>query len=599
MQRGLMIPAPVVKEYDELFYERQRWSLPLPLQRRLGEAMEDWRKEDKTERLWNGDASLWTHDGEADWLGWLTAPEEQLGELDALLKVVADIQPTFFEHILLLGMGGSILCPELLAATFGRQPLYPQLAVLDSTDPDQIRRVVARLNLSRTLVVVSSKSGNTLETSILEEFFFEEVAMAINPLLASLRFVAITDPGSPLQRLAEAKHFKQVFSGSPTIGGRYSALSNFGTVPAALMGLDLGTLLTRSLAMVHACRPGPLLEENPGAMLGLILGVAGNNGRDKITLVTSPGLAALGGWIEQLLAESTGKSGKGLLPVLAEELAPPSLYRHDRLFCYLRQRDAPDLAQDAKLDALEEAGQPVVRIDICDKYDLGQEFFRWEFATAVAGSLLEINPFDQPDVESSKVATRQLMADYKRTGSLSEEQPLADEGALKLFADQRNAEVLTKLSFGQKSVAALLDAHLQRLELELGDFFALLAFVEMNEEYETRLDSIRTRIRDKCRVATTFGFGPRYLHSTGQFHKGGPNAGVFLQITCQHTVDVPVPGHRYTFGVVEAAQARGDFEVLAKRNRRLLRVHIGADVQRGLAELESQIVSLFKLNQPW
>ena len=587
-----MNPAFAFTHYGEPLYERQRWRLPVPLDRYLAEAMEDWRREGKTRRLWQGDASLWTSHDEANWLGWLTIAEEQLGDLDSLQKSVAEIQATGFEHVLLLGMGGSSLCPEVLSRTFGRLPLQPQLLVLDSTDPAQIRGVAGRLDLRRTLFIVSSKSGTTLEPNILKDYFYEETRKAVGPDLAGSRFVAVTDPGSPLHQLAETQRFRHVFPGSPDIGGRYSALSNFGMVPAAFMGLDVGGFLVRTLEMVNACRPDILLEENPGVMLGLLLGVAANHGRDKITLVTSPCIRTLGAWIEQLLAESTGKAGKGLIPVPDEDLAVPDVYAQDRLFCYIRQHDAPDLVQDAKLDALEEVGQPVVRIELRDKNDLGQEFFRWEFATATAGSLLAINPFDQPDVETSKVAARQLMAEYEAKGSLPDEPPLAEGDGLKLFADPHNAAELARLAYGQHSVTDLLSAHLQRLQL--GDYFALLAFVERSEEHKASLEAIRTVVRDRCGVATSLGFGPRYLHSTGQAHKGGPNTGVFLELTCDHPADVCVPGHRYTFGVVESAQALGDFNVLAERGRRLLRVHLGPDVRRGLATLRDQVISALK-----
>jgi hypothetical protein len=327
-------------------------------------------------------------------------------------------------------------------------------------------------------------------------------------------------------------------------------------------------------------------------MLGLILGVAASHGRDKITIVTSPGIRGLGAWIEQLLAESTGKSGKGLIPIADEELGVPGVYREDRLFCYIRHKEAPDLVQDARMDVIEGAGQPVVRIDFCDKYDLGQEFFRWEMATATSGSLLEINPFDQPDVEASKVATRQLVTEYETKGAFPQETPLAENDGLKLFADHRNAAELVRFTYGRKSISTLLIAHLERLRLD--DYFALLAFIEMNPANIALLETIRTHIRDQCWVATCLCFGPRYLHSTGQLHKGGPNTGVFLEITHDHSFDLPVSGHKYGFGIVEAAQARGDFNVLAERHRRILRVHLGSDVQRGLTTLRDVMLNILK-----
>jgi transaldolase/glucose-6-phosphate isomerase len=587
-----MIPAYSLARQKEPLFERQRWHLPVPLDRYLGEAMEDWRLEGKTRRLWQGDASLWTGRDEGDWLGWLTIAEDQLGELDGLLKAVGNILLGDFEQVLLLGMGGSSLCPAVLATTFGRLPLNPQLLVLDSTDPMQINRVATQLDFRKTLFVVSSKSGTTLEPILLKDYFWDETKKVFGADLTGSRFVAITDPNSPLQKLAETQYFRHIFFGSPAIGGRYSALSNFGMVPGALMGLDVGTFLARTLHMVHSCRPDVLLEENPGLMLGLILGVAGNHGRDKITIVTSPGIRSLCAWIEQLLAESIGKAGKGLIPIADEELGIPGVYRQDRLFCYIRQKDAADPAQDVRMDVIEQAGQPVVRIDFCDKYDLGQEFFRWEIATATAGSLLGINPFDQPDVEASKIAARQLVTEYETGGALSEEKPLADGNGLKLFADRRNAAELTRLTYGQTSIPALLSAHLQRLKF--GDYFALLAFVDMHPEFIAILDAIRTEVRDQCWVATCLSFGPRYLHSTGQIHKGGPNTGVFVEVTHDHSNDLPIPGHQYSFGIVETAQARGDFNVLADHHRRILRVHLGSDFQRGLTAFRDQMFRILK-----
>ncbi|MGC2255065.1 MAG: hypothetical protein WA563_11015, partial [Candidatus Acidiferrales bacterium] len=325
-------------------------------------------------------------------------------------------------------------------------------------------------------------------------------------------------------------------------------------------------------------------KENPGAVLGAILGTLAKNGRDKVTLIASPGVSDLGAWLEQLLAESTGKQGKGLIPVDREEIGPPEVYGNDRVFAYVRLESAPDASQDAKVAALEKAGHPVVRMSLRDTYDLGQSFFRWEIATAVAGSIIGINAFNQPDVEASKVATRNLTDQYEKTGSLPAEQAILQESGIKLFADDKNAAALASAAGNDKSLASYIRAHLARIKA--GDYFATLAYVEMNDANEASLQKIRHAVRDKKRVATCLGFGPRFLHSTGQAYKGGPNSGVFLQITCDDAVDLPVPGQKYTFGIVKAAQARGDFAVLAERNRRALRVHLGKDVQAGLAQLD-------------
>jgi transaldolase / glucose-6-phosphate isomerase len=369
----------------------------------------------------------------------------------------------------------------------------------------------------------------------------------------------------------------------PSIGGRYSALSNFGMIPAAGMGLDIDKFLDRTKRMVNACEPPTPVAENPGVLLGIILGSANKLGRDKVTLITSPGIGDLGAWLEQLLAESTGKIGKGIIPVDREALGSPEVYGNDRVFAYLRLDGGADPTQDAKVAALEKAGQPVVRIAVADTYDLGQEFFRWEIATAVAGSIIGINAFNQPDVEASKVETRKLTSEYESKGSLPAEKPVFEEAGFKLFTDPKNAAELAKAAGSNPSLASYLRAHLARIKA--GDYFAVLAYVEMNDSHEALLQSLRINVRDKKRVATCLGFGPRFLHSTGQAYKGGPNSGVFLQITCDDAVDLPVPGQKYTFGVVKAAQARGDFAVLAERNRRALRVHLGSDVAAGLRKL--------------
>jgi transaldolase/glucose-6-phosphate isomerase len=388
-----------------------------------------------------------------------------------------------------------------------------------------------------------------------------------------------------MQQVAERDRFRKIFFGVPSIGGRYSALSNFGMTPAAIMGLDLRRFLDSTMEMVRACGPAVPVDQNPGAILGAILGTLGNLGRNKVTIITSPAIHDLGAWLEQLLAESTGKLGKGLVPVDREQLGNAEVYGNDRIFVYLRLQGDADQAQNTAINTLKEAGQPIVVIDVADIYNIGQEFFRWEIATAVAGSLLKINAFNQPDVEASKIATRQITEAYEKTGKLPDETPILEEGGIKLFTDERNAANLKASAGKELSLAGLLRAHLT--QLGAGDYFALLAFIEMNGAHEKQLQAIRHAVRDSKHVATCLGFGPRFLHSTGQAYKGGPNSGVFLQITCDDAVDLPVPGQKYTFGVVKAAQARGDFQVLADRRRRALRVHLPADVGAGLEKLVS------------
>ncbi|MCU1221597.1 MAG: transaldolase, partial [Candidatus Angelobacter sp.] len=569
-----------------------RWEFSAPLSQAVQARLEDWQTGNKMARLWRGDASLWTGDDEDKWVGWLTIVEDELAQLKQLNDVAADAVNAGFTHALLLGMGGSSLCPEVLKITFGRQLGHPELHVLDSTDPAQIRSTESQIDLAKTLCIVSSKSGSTLEPNIFKQYFFDRMQQTVGNDKAGKHFIAITDSGSKMQQVAERDHFRKIFFGLASIGGRYSALSNFGLVPAAIMGLDVGKFLQRTNEMVQACKPEVPAEQNPGAVLGSILGTLGNLGRNKVTIITSPGIHDLGAWLEQLIAESTGKNGKGLIPVDRESLGAPEVYGDDRVFVHLRLANEPDTAQKQKLEGLRSAGHPVVEIELADRYDLGQEFFRWEIATAVAGSILKINPFNQPDVEASKIVTRQLTEAYEKTGKLPEETPVLDEGGIKLFTDERNAANLNTLTGNDRSLTGLLRAHLS--QLSHGDYFALLAYIEMNSPHEDLLQAMRHAVRDRKHVATCLGFGPRFLHSTGQAYKGGPNTGVFLQITCDDAKDLPVPGQRYTFGIVKAAQARGDFQVLADRQRRALRVHLPRDVEAGLEKLGRAVVDALK-----
>jgi transaldolase/glucose-6-phosphate isomerase len=562
---------------------RQTYKLPGPLAGAVASSLEEWKKNNKVARLWQKDASLWSGTDESNWLGWLTITEEQIAHIDALKKIAEDVKKARFKHALLLGMGGSSLCPEVLRMTFGKVKGYPELHVLDSTDPAQIKAIEAKVDLKSTICIVSSKSGSTLEPNIYKQYFFERVKAKVGEKEAGNRFIAITDPGSKLQQVAEADKFRKIFFGVPSIGGRYSALSNFGMVPAAVMGLDVAKFLKNTEEMVKACDPSSAADSNPGVVLGTILGVAANHGRDKITIVTSPGIFDLGAWLEQLIAESTGKIGKGIIPVDRERLAKPATYGNDRVFAYLRLESKPSKAQDAAVAALEKAGHPVVRITLPNTYNLGQEFFRWEIATAVAGSIIGINAFNQPDVEASKIETKKLTSQYETTGSLPPESPFFEEKGIKLFADEKNAAALK----GGAKLADVLKTHLSRLGA--GDYFAVLGYITMNPANEKMLQGIRHAVRDKKKMATVLGFGPRFLHSTGQAYKGGPNTGVFLQITCDDAKDLPVPGQKYTFGVVKAAQARGDYAVLAERGRRAVRVHLGKNLKSGLATLTKAV----------
>jgi transaldolase / glucose-6-phosphate isomerase len=567
---------------------QQKHSLPDELAKQVAQNVNDWRAAGKVRRLWQRDASLWTNSDEAQWLGWLDVAEKQIEKLADFKKFADEIRKENFTDILLLGMGGSSLCPEVLDKTFGQVPGLPRLHVLDSTDPAQIKATENKVNLAKTLFIVSSKSGTTLEPNIFKQYFFERVKQTVGADKAGSRFIAVTDPGSKLEKEAEADKFRYVFHGVPSIGGRYSALSNFGIVPGAAMGLDLAKFLDRTEEMVQACAASVPVESNPGVTLGIVLGTAAVSGRDKVTLIASPAIYDLGAWLEQLLAESTGKQGKGIIPVDRERLGSPEIYGKDRVFAYLRYEPSPDADQDAKVAALEKAGQPVVRIAISDTYDLGQEFFRWEIATAVAGSIIGIDAFNQPDVEASKVETRKLTSEYEKTGSLPAETAIFEQDGIKLFTDAKNSSALGSAS----SLADYLRAHLNRINA--GDYFAVLGYIQMNDAHEAKLQQIRHAVRDSKKVAGCAEFGPRFLHSTGQAYKGGPNSGVFLQITCDDANDLPVPGQKYTFGIVKAAQARGDFQVLAERGRRALRVHLGKEVNAGLATLSRAVAEALK-----
>jgi transaldolase / glucose-6-phosphate isomerase len=557
----------------------QLYMLPEKLEGLVEASLDDWKKNDKVRRLWQRDASVWTGSDEGQWLGWLDITEKQLAQLDVFKKVAGDVKKAKFKHALLLGMGGSSLCPEVLRMTFGKIKGFPALHVLDSTDPAQIKAIEAQIDLKSTICIVSSKSGSTLEPNIYKQYFFEQIKKKVGAKEAGNRFIAITDPGSKMQQVAEADKFRHIFFGVPSIGGRYSALSNFGMIPAAVMGLDVAKFLKNTQEMVKACSASVAADKNPGVLLGTILGTAANQGVDKVTIISSPGISDLGAWLEQLIAESTGKQGKGIIPVDREKLAKPTAYGNDRVFAYLRLETKPDKRQDSAVAALEKDGLPVVRISVKNTYNLGQEFFRWEIATAVAGAIIGINAFNQPDVEASKIETRKLTSEYESTGKLPPESPFFEAEGLKFYADERNAAVFKN----SRTLVDVMKFHLDRINAH--DYFGVLAYITMNRSNEDALQVLRHFVRDDKKAATVLGFGPRFLHSTGQAYKGGPNTGVFLQITCDDKIDLPVPGQKYAFGVVKAAQARGDFAVLAERGRRALRVHIGKNVRADLAKI--------------
>ncbi|MGA9069481.1 MAG: bifunctional transaldolase/phosoglucose isomerase [Terracidiphilus sp.] len=565
-----------------------RFALPQELRGAVDLAAADWSAGNKVARFWQKDSTLWTNDGEEKWLGWIDIVERQQKELLNYAALGGEIEAADFETILLLGMGGSSLCPEVLSLTFGQRPGFPALRIVDSTDPEQVWTARNEVNLANTLVVVASKSGSTLEPNVLKQFFFNEMKNAVGADEAGSHFVAITDPGSKMEQVAKEDGFRYIFYGDPSIGGRFSALSPFGVVAATLAGLNTEKLLDEAAKAVAAAKLAP--AENFAVQLGLLLGTAANAGRDKLTIFTSPEVADLGAWMEQLVAESTGKLGKGITPVDREAIAAPALYGSDRLFVHIRYSGTADSSQDAKVKALEAAGQPVVTIEIDDLYEIFGQFFTWEVATSVAGSVMGINPFNQPDVESAKIETRALTAAYEQTGELPVREPVLvgteKEIDFKLYATEAYAATLKKASPGQVLVGYL-RAHFD--QIHEGDYFAALAYLPMFAEHEAVIQRLRHKVRDSKRVATCLGFGPRFLHSTGQDYKGGPNSGVFLQITADHSVNVEIPGQKLTFGVVIDAQAAGDFAVLESRGRRALRIHLGADLAAGLEMLAAAV----------
>jgi transaldolase/glucose-6-phosphate isomerase len=553
----------------------------------IARTLGQWTAEGRVARLWNKDASLWTSSGEERWLGWLDIVEAQRAELGARVALAHAVREEGITDVLLLGMGGSSLGPEVLARVIGAGDGAPRLHVLDSTDPTQVLRFDAAVDLTRTLVLVASKSGSTLEPNVFLAYFFDRLTQVVGASHAGRHVVAITDPGSQMQKVAERDGFRAIAYGEPTVGGRFSVLSAFGTVPAALIGIDVARLLDEASHMAEECRREDAAT-NPGVALGVVIGEAARAGRDKLTIIASPGLAPLGAWLEQLVAESTGKNGVAVIPVDREPVGPAEGYGADRLFVYLRLTSAVDADQDALVEQLGRVGQPVVQIDVRDTYALGQEFFRWEVATAVAGAVLGINPFDQPDVEASKIKTRALTDAYEQDGALPPELPVVLDTTLAIFADEANVRALGAVA----TPAEAIREHLHRVGP--GDYVALLAYIDMTESHVEALQEMRGVIGGAGQTATCLGFGPRFLHSTGQAYKGGPNSGVFLQITCDDAQDVPVPGRTFTFGVVKAAQARGDLGVLEERGRRAIRVHLGEDVEAGLQALKAAIDAAYE-----
>jgi transaldolase/glucose-6-phosphate isomerase len=546
--------------------------------------LKDLDKQKVVSRMWKKDPTVWKDDPEHEKiirnaLGWLRVAETMQPHVAELVAFAEEIRKAEFEYAVVLGMGGSSLCPEVLGRTFAKKDGYPQLYVLDSTVPTAIRHLEQKINIGKTLFIVSSKSGDTTEPQMFQRYFYDRVKR-VKGDMAGENFAAVTDPGTQLTKDAAHHRFRRVFLNMPDIGGRYSALSYFGMVPFAVIGADVKTLLERARQAGHACA-GPVgINENPGARLGAVLGSLAKAGRNKLTFVTPAPLDSLGLWIEQLIAESTGKEGKGIIPVAGEPLGAPDDYGDDRVFAFLHTPSSKTGDIDAKLAALEAAGHPVLRHTLHDPLDLGEEFFLWEFATAVAGALLAIDAFDQPNVQESKDNTKRLLGEYVQNGSLAQQKLIIAEESMRIFGDEVTRDLLRRRG---PSMQEIVTAHLSRIKP--GDYFAVTQYIEELNNYEGLLQQVRVAVRDDKKVATTSGYGPRFLHSTGQLHKGGPDTGVFLQITSEDINDIEIPGEKFTFGVLKQAQALGDFESLAARGRRAIRVDLGRDVEKGLRRL--------------
>ena len=519
--------------------------------------LNDLEQRDIVKRIWRKDHTVWNPNPAeiSNRLGWLTATEYMSTKLADLHSFAEEVRESGFRHVVLLGMGGSSLGAEVIRETCGSAKGHPELILLDSTVPASILAVTEVVNPAHTLFIVSSKSGSTTESLVLFQYFRSLVEQSIGKEKAGQNFVAITDPGSSLASLAEQKNFRRIFLNPADIGGRFSVLSYFGLVPTALIGVNIKELLLRADEMKTSCAPA---RENPGAWLGACIGTLTLKGRDKLTLIASPSVSNFGLWVEQLIAESTGKEGKGIIPILGEPLVEPSDYSDDRLFIFLRLEGDDNSAIDAAIDRIKASGQPLLTIQMRDKHDLGAEFFRWEFAIAVAGAIIGVHPFDQPDVQSAKDATKQALQEY--------------------MASKHLPQVETK-----GSLSDLL------AEAKKSEYFAIMAYLHQTPELNNVFAELRRKVLDRFHIATTLGYGPRYLHSTGQLHKGGPNKGLFLHITAKHEKDIPIPGQPYTFGVVADAQALGDLRALQSLGRRVIKVHFSQSDTASISKLIEEL----------
>lgn len=547
----------------------------------IEDALQKAERDGVMRRIWEKDAALWKDDPAhqkiiSNALGWLTVPQWVEGQLAEVESFARDVKAAGFKHVMLLGMGGSSLCPEVLRRTFGSAVGYPELLVLDSTDPDTVADFNRRADPATTLYIVASKSGTTVEPLSFYKYFYARVREAKGDR-AGENFIAITDSQTKLEQMASEANFRRTFTNPSDIGGRYSALSLFGIVPAALIGLDVRLLLARSIAATESCGANVAAMRNPAARLGCAMGaMAHAAGRDKLTIVTDAPIASLGLWIEQLIAESTGKEGTGIIPVVGEPLGTPEVYGNDRLFVYVHA-EAIDEKTERSLAALEAAGHPVIRRALNGINDLCAEFFIWELATAVAGKILGIDPFDQPNVQESKDNTNALLKEYTTNGALPAQKPIVSADGLEIYTGDNGQAT------SHETIAAAVGAHLA--SVRAGDYIAVLAYIQETKEHDESLQTLRTTLRDKLHVATTIGYGPRYLHSTGQLHKGGPDSGVFLLLTDNDRETLPIPDAPYDFSTLKQAQGLGDFSSLLSHHRRAMRIHLGGDVAGGIKKI--------------
>ena len=550
------------------------------------------QEQDILKRLWKHDHTVWKSEPDeiANRLGWLHVPAEMKEVVPELKRFADEIRETGFQYVVLLGMGGSSLAPDVFRTTFGSAERYPDLFVLDSTDPGAILNLLEKIDIAKTIFIVSTKSGSTVETLSLFKFMYTKIAHAVGVDQAGMHFVAITDPGSNLEKLAKKVHFRRIFLNNPDIGGRYSALSYFGMVPAALIGMDIDALLDRALSVAHASHEQANVQENPATKLGVALGELAKAGRDKLTFIISQEIESFGDWVEQLLAESTGKEGKGILPVVGEELTAAHTYGDDRVFVWLHLKEDDSFAK--AFQSLIEAGHPVIEIVLGDVYDIGGQFFLWEMATAIAGQRLGINPFDQPNVESAKVKAREMMAAYQEQGQLPAEAPLFEIDGIKVYTTASDLSFPTNGNV-KPSLKEIFNGFLEAGNP--GAYLSLQAYLPGTDETVQTLSVLRHRLRDRTGFATTLGFGPRFLHSTGQMHKGDGGNGLFIQITSEKAEDLPIPekagddDSSISFGLLIQAQALGDRHALHEAGRKVIRFHLDGDVQGGIQTLSDAV----------